>query len=1093
MPELVPPKSDSAGIFVMRRSNPSRNNSQSFNNSQTYYEGDIDKFQNGSIMSIKLKDFMTFEKITIQPGAGLNLIIGPNGSGKSTIVCAIGLGLASSTSILARTSKLSGFIRHGCPMASIKILLKSDIPIWINRRIKSDNSSKWRIKNINGRWKDSSAAEVAQRVSALHIQLDNLCMFLPQERVKEFATLKPPQLLTATEQAINPEVYDTHQALLKDFQKHFDLTQKISDLTQNLNRYQTLMDQMRVDVERLNAANECKKQIEKFEKAIPWAEHRAAKIEYATCRTELQDALRHYDQAAANIRPLSERKEAKAQECRRNNDELGRESNQCQNFKNELLQISNSRFEFDRNASQQKQQLENLKKNLASKQDDVDKMNHAIEIAEDKVKGVDSDFQRLREEKANLIHRLNDVKRQSSEASGLIDPIKRERARKQNELKDIDVELKRFDNQKKRLLDHIGTNLRRNDVVELYNYIESRRNTFNANVYGPICAELNFAEIKHANVLHMIVENHFLFAFLTEDEHDRDSLEEFCQRNKLRRITLLRASDNFKLSQQQKMSQQLPPPNLTKYGFAKYVIDTFEAPVTVKNMLNQMAQLDRVPIGGGPQARSSVHKLSEDTFLQYNITRYIVDSVVYYVKRSKYSSNISTLSIPVRQSNIWREASAGAETIRILRERKDNIEAEISRLNQEERDKRAEASRFTSEIESLSQEIQDIAKKIKDVEGLNEKIRQLKIKRDQLVREKEDLPRKIAQIEAKLNNSLQSHSDSVLKQYQKLKQFNVHMIKYDLLLTQRDNLQAELEDINMELQRERQKYSELERQIKILKDKRDALKQKEKELKDIAKVKCPKTPENIAMLSQLPSDIEMLRDELARHQSRLNAIQFIDPTLQQRFADTERKLNETQEQLNNISREANDLFADCNARFAEWKQKMSLDVKKMSDSFSKLMATCNYRGEVKLGCEDPAKIETYKLNLLVAFNRDGAMNILSSTRQSGGEKSVTTLMFLLALQDCTKFPFRVVDEINQGMDETNDRNAFNQIMKYTMSHNQESQYFLVTPKLLPNLEELAGITVMVVMNGPYIDEHLTNPITFMNGDDNQQSQQLYQE
>lgn len=243
----------------MRRSAPSRQSSQKLKDNQSFYEGDVDKFQNGSIMSIKLKDFMTFEKITIQPGAGLNLIIGPNGSGKSTIVCAVGLGLASSPSILARTSKLSGFIRHGCSIASIKILLKADVPFWVNRRIKTDNSSKWRIKNINGKWKDSSAGEVSQRVSALHIQLDNLCMFLPQERVKEFATLKPPQLLTATEQAINQEVYDTHQALLKDFQRHSEMSQKINDLNTNITTYQSRCQQLRVEVDRLAQRDDCQK------------------------------------------------------------------------------------------------------------------------------------------------------------------------------------------------------------------------------------------------------------------------------------------------------------------------------------------------------------------------------------------------------------------------------------------------------------------------------------------------------------------------------------------------------------------------------------------------------------------------------------------------------------------------------------------------------------------------------------------------------------------------------------------------------------------------------------------------------------------
>lgn len=39
--------------------------------------------------------------------------------------------------------------------------------------------------------------------------------------------------------------------------------------------------------------------------------------------------------------------------------------------------------------------------------------------------------------------------------------------------------------------------------------------------------------------------------------------------------------------------------------------------------------------------------------------------------------------------------------------------------------------------------------------------------------------------------------------------------------------------------------------------------------------------------------------------------------------------------------------------------------------------------------------------------------VLTSSRQSGGERSVCTILYLIALQGVTECPFRVVDEINQ--------------------------------------------------------------------------------
>jgi len=41
------------------------------------------------------------------------------------------------------------------------------------------------------------------------------------------------------------------------------------------------------------------------------------------------------------------------------------------------------------------------------------------------------------------------------------------------------------------------------------------------------------------------------------------------------------------------------------------------------------------------------------------------------------------------------------------------------------------------------------------------------------------------------------------------------------------------------------------------------------------------------------------------------------------------------------------------------------------------------------------------------------MRLLDAKSQSGGERALTTALFLLALQEITHFPFRIVDEINQ--------------------------------------------------------------------------------
>lgn len=51
------------------------------------------KYAPGSVVRVRLSDFVTYTSAEFNLGPSLNMIIGPNGTGKSTLVCAICLGL----------------------------------------------------------------------------------------------------------------------------------------------------------------------------------------------------------------------------------------------------------------------------------------------------------------------------------------------------------------------------------------------------------------------------------------------------------------------------------------------------------------------------------------------------------------------------------------------------------------------------------------------------------------------------------------------------------------------------------------------------------------------------------------------------------------------------------------------------------------------------------------------------------------------------------------------------------------------------------------------------------------------------------------
>ncbi|KAI8377087.1 P-loop containing nucleoside triphosphate hydrolase protein, partial [Choanephora cucurbitarum] len=139
----------------------------------------------GSIVKITLRNFVTYDYCEIFPGPQMNMIIGPNGTGKSTIVCAIALGLGGSPSLLGRARNINEFVKTGADEAVITIELKkvNTRNVVIQRSFrKSNNVTNWRIND-----KTSSQKDVMAIIHGFNIQVDNLCQFLPQDRVAEFA------------------------------------------------------------------------------------------------------------------------------------------------------------------------------------------------------------------------------------------------------------------------------------------------------------------------------------------------------------------------------------------------------------------------------------------------------------------------------------------------------------------------------------------------------------------------------------------------------------------------------------------------------------------------------------------------------------------------------------------------------------------------------------------------------------------------------------------------------------------------------------------------------------------------------------------
>jgi structural maintenance of chromosomes protein 5 len=206
-------------------------------------------------------------------------------------------------------------------------------------------------------------------------------------------------------------------------------------------------------------------------------------------------------------------------------------------------------------------------------------------------------------------------------------------------------------------------------------------------------------------------------------------------------------------------------------------------------------------------------------------------------------------------------------------------------------------------------------------------------------------------------------------------------------------------------------------------------------------------PEIIVHYEKLKDEIEILEAELAE------------------FADTREK----------SIKMLTDLRKDWETRLTEY-------IHKINALFTSYMAEMGCTGEVSLTkgaqLESEGSKNNFKdwgLEIRVSFREGCKAEVLSAQRHSGGERSVSTILYLMSLQHLMVAPFRCVDEINQGLDDRNERLVFSRIVANSCSPPEGSptahsgQYFLITPKLLPNLTDMENeaVTVLFVFNGPH--------------------------
>ncbi|NXT12484.1 SMC6 protein, partial [Prunella fulvescens] len=157
----------------------------------------------GIIESIQLKNFMCHSNLgPFQFGSNLNFVVGTNGSGKSSVLTALIVGLGGKATATNRGSSLKMFIQKGETSADISITLRNQgrdafkpelygASIIVNQHINQDGSRTYKLKSKSGTIISSKKEELIGILDHFNIQVvDNPVSVLTQEMSKQFLQTK---------------------------------------------------------------------------------------------------------------------------------------------------------------------------------------------------------------------------------------------------------------------------------------------------------------------------------------------------------------------------------------------------------------------------------------------------------------------------------------------------------------------------------------------------------------------------------------------------------------------------------------------------------------------------------------------------------------------------------------------------------------------------------------------------------------------------------------------------------------------------------------------------------------------------------------
>lgn len=972
-----------------------------------------------------MKNFVTYANAEFHPGPNLNMVIGPNGTGKSTLVCAICLGLGWSTVHLGRAKDISEFVKHGSRQASIEIELAADPARHDTNPVITTKITKEGSKTdffVDGR--KSTKKNVQELARSFSIQVDNLCQFLPQDRVVEFAALSPVDLLSHTQRAAAPEyMSDWHEqlkAMRKEQKTKEDERQNVFDSLKSLQNRQRAQEP---DVARIRERSSLQERLDALEKFRPLPKYSAAKTLFReakeTRKQKMKEQKRLEKQLEPNLRAAKEkdhyvkqivnasdvrkrlvtRHEATTSKLRTNYEtcetDLKEQQTKRDAERQKIKEVKKTRARHLCGIQGLRRQMENEPPVV-----DFAEMNARIRERTRQIRQLDDQDREI----SDIVHALNGQGKQRMEI------IEQKRKRKTHLQSQVGQQATKLGNVS-------------SPCAQAWEWIEANREQFTGKVFGPPMLECSIKEKRHSAAVEAVLQRGELLAFTVTTKDDFDLLQRKLYGEMHLSEMNIRQAPEAGLSA---MRRPCSDEQLRRLGLEAWVIDLIDGPEPVLAMLCDTRAIHQVGFTSG-----EISSASHDALKDSPVSIWVTSKESYQVtRRREYGDKaVSTRVQPVRAAQYFTNAPVSHEAERAidrdiveLEDECSTLKAEIQReksnlaaieakraelvlektaIEEDKNVKQANRTRFDAlptKLEGEEQKLADAESRIRDYvameRGFDDEADGMHLKKGQFALDYASAVEQLRQLHLQQFEAEIRHIEAV-SDLQQLQSRHAHDGE---LLEQLEGQVAELQK------------TQNERHAAAL-----ALAERCKEIStDLTEFELSINEE----IQQL--DVDQLETEIQTTKARLEMTAGGNASIIGEYEDRAKKIERRSAQYAEIASTIEGLAGRLEEIQSQWEPQLDELVGKISAAFAENFAQIQCAGEVGV-YKDDDDFEQWAIQIKVKFREHEPLSVLDSHRQSGGERAVSTIFYLMALQSLARAPFRVVDEINQGMDPRNER------------------------------------------------------------------------